>query len=480
MFEFQSSAQLAVIRAVVSSAPRGAARGISIFCIASILIWHVQCAASYFLPEITETYFNSGIFLHPKFQKLTPACFCHCFWTLQRQNAASSYACRCSLQEPRKNMLHQRNIGSSVCELASQSEAGASAQVRGKGCALVLHSDDGMTGIGQRGRPSPAGAKLPPSKLKGKEFPKVKKLQKFSVPAVPLPPPGCALVPAALLHQLQSEVGKTALPVLRQEQAPEVQNTAARKEPEALPHLDPHQSHPHPSHPAPVAARAAPKPLRLKDGGARPIVIVKHAGVSTEDAVDGPPPPPGARHASVGTVDAVEEGTQTTLTTEGSVQPAAAATSAPPPPAAPSGPGPNAGEKSKAESWQPPQPVITPVGMAAFSGFAQPGSPDKMNSTDHGRFDLFGMDKFTAEKDRDRKRLQAQMLAEQIQAEPSSLDGQRDFMVWLRGLAYQYEGLPDLLGWLPRPKSLRKSVFDIFLTSWRICFLCSFAKEVSF
>jgi len=38
-----------------------------------------------------------------------------------------------------------------------------------------------------------------------------------------------------------------------------------------------------------------------------------------------------------------------------------------------------------------------------------------MNSTDHGRFDLFGMDKFTAEKDRDRKRLQAQMLAEQIQ-----------------------------------------------------------------
>ena len=60
MLEFQSSAQLAVIRAVVSSAPRGAARGISIFCIASILIWHVQCAASYFLPEITETYFNSG------------------------------------------------------------------------------------------------------------------------------------------------------------------------------------------------------------------------------------------------------------------------------------------------------------------------------------------------------------------------------------------------------------------------------------
>jgi hypothetical protein len=42
--------------------------------------------------------------------------------------------------------------------------------------------------------------------------------------------------------------------VLRQE-APEVQDTAAqaaRKEPEALPHLDPHQSHPHPTHPAPV------------------------------------------------------------------------------------------------------------------------------------------------------------------------------------------------------------------------------------
>lgn len=286
----------------------------------------------------------------------------------------------------------------------------------------MLQSDDGMTGIGQRARPSPAGAKIPPSKLKGKEFPKVKKLQKFSVPAVPLPPPGCALVPAALLHQLQSEVGKTALPVLRQE-APEVQDTAAqaaRKEPEALPHLDPHQSHPHPTHPAPVAAKA-PKPLRPKDGGARPIVIVKHAGVSTEDSVDGPPPPPGARHASVGTVDAVEEGTQTTP--EGSVQPvpaeaaAAAAPSAPPSVsvAAPSGPGPNTGDKNKAESWQHPQPVITPIGMAAFSGFAQPGSPDQMNSTDHGRFDLFGMDKFTAEKDRDRKRLQAQMLAEQIQ-----------------------------------------------------------------
>ena len=57
MLEFQSSAQLAVIRAVVSSAPRGAARGISIFCIASIPIWHVQCAASYSLPEITG---NSG------------------------------------------------------------------------------------------------------------------------------------------------------------------------------------------------------------------------------------------------------------------------------------------------------------------------------------------------------------------------------------------------------------------------------------
>ena len=98
MLEFQSSAQLAVVRAVVSSAPRGAARGISIFCIASIPIWHVQCAASYSLPEITG---NSG-FRQPKFHKLTRACFCRCFWKLQRQTAASSYACRCNLQEPRK------------------------------------------------------------------------------------------------------------------------------------------------------------------------------------------------------------------------------------------------------------------------------------------------------------------------------------------------------------------------------------------
>lgn len=123
------------------------------------------------------------LFIQPKSHKLARACFWHCFWTLQRQNAASSYACRCNLQEPRKNMLHQRNIGSSVCKLvqqnafdptisntscngslydpichfvpcaslysqrilgweSSQSEAGASAQVRVKGCAWCSVAGD--------------------------------------------------------------------------------------------------------------------------------------------------------------------------------------------------------------------------------------------------------------------------------------------------------------------------------------------------
>ena len=272
-----------------------------------------------------------------------------------------------------------------------------------------------MTGIDHRSkRPSPAGAKTPASKLHGKDL-KVKKLPKFSVPAGPLPcPPGCALVPADLLHQLQSEVSKTALPVLRQE-APEVQHAPRRKEPEV--HAQREDSLPNLTHPhaTPAVAAKAPKP-RLKDGGARPIVIVKHAGVSTEDTADGLGPP-GARHANVGRVDAVEEGTQTSP--QESVQPAAPTA---PQTVSPTAHGPhsgvqgNAGDENKAVPWQPPQPVVTPVGMAVFSaGPALPGSPDKMNSTDHGRFDLFGMDKFTAEKDRDRKRLQAQMLAEQIQ-----------------------------------------------------------------
>eukprot|EP00434_Breviolum_minutum_P027298 symbB.v1.2.024138.t1/scaffold2263.1/size84088/7 len=283
-----------------------------------------------------------------------------------------------------------------------------------------------MTGIDHRSkRPSPAGAKTPASKLHGKDL-KVKKLPKFSVPAGPLPcPPGCALVPADLLHQLQSEVSKTALPVLRQE-APEVQHAPRRKEPEV--HAQREDSLPNLTHPraTPAVAAKAPKP-RLKDGGARPIVIVKHAGVSTEDTADGLGPP-GARHANVGRVDAVEEGTQTSP--QESVQPAAPTA---PQTVSPTAHGPhsgvqgNAGDENKAVPWQPPQPVVTPVGMAVFSaGPALPGSPDKMNSTDHGRFDLFGMDKFTAEKDRDRKRLQAQMLAEQIQElwTPSSVHAQ--------------------------------------------------------
>ena len=51
------------------------------------------------------------------------------------------------------------------------------------------------------------------------------------------------------------------------------------------------------------------------------------------------------------------------------------------------------------------------------------------------------------------------------------------FLYWVSGLGYQYEGLPDL-GWLLRPKSLSvqsASTFLFFvLTSWWVCFLCYF------
>lgn len=249
-----------------------------------------------------------------------------------------------------------------------------------------------MTGIDHRTRrPSPA---VRGPKINGKEFPKVRKLQKLSVPqVVPLAcPAGCALVPADLLQQLQSEVSKTAKPVLSEQVAAQAPHPPrVQQEPAQLPH----EGDSHSAVPVKVVAtaKAVPKPLRAhKDAGVRPIVLVKHAGVSTDEVDNGLPPPPGARHASVGTVNGVEEGTQTTPEEEQAL---------------PADPGPD----GKASPSQPAVPPQTAVGAVA----QQPLSPDKLNSTDHGRCDLFGMDRFTAEKDRDRKRLQAQMLAEQIQ-----------------------------------------------------------------
>ncbi|CAE7209704.1 unnamed protein product [Symbiodinium microadriaticum] len=226
------------------------------------------------------------------------------------------------------------------------------------------------------------------------------KVGKAAALVAPACPPGCAVVSADLLHHLQQEVGIKAT-------APHEPKYEARHE------LN--------SRPEPSKAQARPK--RQKDPGSQEVLPLKAAAVLHDEV----PPPPGARHAGVGTVQAVEEGTQTSFEENKAGAP-------PPRPQAVPQAGPLPTSAREGIEMRPTLNVnrhrvdgvaeATPLqhdgmlaprqaAVAAPAAVAQPQPVE--TSQNYGRCDPFHLDRITAEKERDRKRVQAQMLAEQIQ-----------------------------------------------------------------
>mmetsp|Transcript_35 Transcript_35/g.63 ORF Transcript_35/g.63 Transcript_35/m.63 type:complete len:910 (-) Transcript_35:37-2766(-) len=213
-----------------------------------------------------------------------------------------------------------------------------------------------------------------------------------------------AVISAELLQQLQKEVGKQPSPrdllhELQQRDATAVVKTAS---------------------PAPARQKSGIRAARAT--GYRTPIAVKNAAVSTDEEgmEDGLPAPPGARHASVGTVNAVEEGTQTMHEQEQPiVQVYAAAAGAPS-----SSSSPKAANAVPTLLLLPPphqQQVVPYVqipdvtqGVASHQAVVMP--PSGLNSPHvHGFSDLWYMDRAAAEREKERKRLQAQILAEQIE-----------------------------------------------------------------
>ncbi|CAE7940319.1 DNAH7 [Symbiodinium necroappetens] len=226
------------------------------------------------------------------------------------------------------------------------------------------------------------------------------KVGKAAALVAPACPPGCAVVSADLLHHLQQEVGVKAT-------APHEPKYEARHE------LN--------SRPEPSKAQARPK--RQKDPGSQEVLPLKAAAVLHDEV----PPPPGAHHAGVGTVQAVEEGTQTSFEENKAGAP-------PPRPQAAPQAGPLPTSAREGIEMRPTLNVnrhrvdgvteATPLqhdgmlaprqaAVAAPAAVAQPQPVE--TSQNYGRCDPFHLDRITAEKERDRKRVQAQMLAEQIQ-----------------------------------------------------------------
>jgi len=249
-------------------------------------------------------------------------------------------------------------------------------------------------------------ARLPSRGKKAARGAAVSKLQrpKVNKPALAVPscPPGCAVVSADLLHHLQQEVGSKATP------RGEPMKEAIGLDPLTIPPAPPRKA---------VAKQMAQKDQVDKGEANQVPLFVKHAAVSTSDEV---PPPPGARHASVGTVDAVEEGTQTIEENNARAQLAAlpstsvARVSLPVSARGDDGaraePSPSRNNIMGIHDAPPVLSDSRPVQVQAAG--AQPGEAASQN---YGRCEPFHLDRITAEKDRDRKRAQAQMLAEQIQ-----------------------------------------------------------------
>mmetsp|Transcript_2788 Transcript_2788/g.6628 ORF Transcript_2788/g.6628 Transcript_2788/m.6628 type:complete len:794 (+) Transcript_2788:140-2521(+) len=210
-----------------------------------------------------------------------------------------------------------------------------------------------------------------PSKL---DRAKVKKCLPALAPALAPYPPGCAVVSADLLQRLQEEVGR-APAKLPEKEIP--------TEPKALGNQAKSPQRELPAKAKPSKEREevkAVKPLHALKAAGRPLVIVEHSA-EVDD--------PGVRHAGVGTVDVVEEGTQTASDPHPLDQAAVAA---------------------NADTAVPSLPAVLPV-EPPLSGRQAKLPPEDSHVW---RGDPFGVDR-SAEKERHRKRAQAQMLAEQIQ-----------------------------------------------------------------
>eukprot|EP00930_Biecheleria_cincta_P055516 TRINITY_DN41835_c0_g1_i1.p1 TRINITY_DN41835_c0_g1~~TRINITY_DN41835_c0_g1_i1.p1 ORF type:complete len:887 (-),score=127.76 TRINITY_DN41835_c0_g1_i1:39-2699(-) len=226
-------------------------------------------------------------------------------------------------------------------------------------------------------------------------------------------PPGCAVISAELLQQLQKDLAGDRLQSTRRAEAKGAVPSAGAA-----------------SAAAPRKAAEVPNPRRIpstgrtRSKGSKLPLAVKHAAVSTDD--EDPPPPLGARHASVGTVDAVEEGTQTNPETKevGTAAQAEVVISS----------------NRAVNSIIPPARVapvhlsLAPqiVNVAPDIGQGSPNnqevglSPSGGNSPyGYGRADLFHLDRQSVDRERDRKKVQAQMLADQIREQQKRKEEER-------------------------------------------------------
>jgi len=228
------------------------------------------------------------------------------------------------------------------------------------------------------------------------------KAGKAAALVAPACPPGCAVVSADLLHHLQQEVG--------------IKATAPHDEPK-------HEARHEPkSRPEPSKAEVR-QPKRQKDPGSQEVLPLKSAAVLNDEV----PPPRGARHAGVGTVQAVEEGTQTSFEENKAGAP-------PPRPQAVPQAGPLPTSAREGIDMRPTLNVnrhrvdgvteatpllhdamLAPRQAAVAAPVAVAQNQPVEASQNYGRCDPFHLDRITAEKERDRKRVQAKMLAEQIQ-----------------------------------------------------------------
>eukprot|EP00439_Symbiodinium_sp_Y106_P004249 s503_g1.t1 len=256
------------------------------------------------------------------------------------------------------------------------------------------------------------------------------KAGKAAALVAPACPPGCAVVSADLLHHLQQEVG--------------IKATAPHDEPK-------HEARHEPkSRPEPSKAEVR-QPKRQKDPGSQEVLPLKSAAVLNDEV----PPPRGARHAGVGTVQAVEEGTQTSFEENKAGAP-------PPRPQAVPQAGPLPTSAREGIDMRPTLNVnrhrvdgvteatpllhdamLAPRQAAVAAPVAVAQNQPVEASQNYGRCDPFHLDRITAEKERDRKRVQAKMLAEQIQepgVSPAVSRGTYWVAFYLAMIAWQRHG----------------------------------------
>lgn len=220
---------------------------------------------------------------------------------------------------------------------------------------------------------------------------------------VKLAPPAGAVVSAELLLFLREEVGKkpASVEAIHVQAQPQVSSRQPRLTDDVLKRVEvaPSLAPPAPSATKTVTSRhaAGGKPGRRQ---LPPPLSMRDAAVITDEA-DECPAPPGTKHASVGTVEVVEEGTQTICEKEEQVSLNQSPAKGQPVLLSP---------QSQKQTFQSLPTQHLPVLLSPANRVAVLDS-----QRGAGLGDLLDIDRISLEKERERRRLQAQMLADQIE-----------------------------------------------------------------